>query len=226
MANNIKSTICRAAWGYPILNLSNNEISMCCHSKHHKVTNQDIDTLGTDLFTKYDPIKQAKMDLLNGVQTSNCSYCWDIENKGMKSSRSGIDGFIYYLADNNYFGTKDFITIQQRLLNLTEEEKKDLSEKLDSPYNIEISLGNSCDLKCMYCNESFSSQWAVEKIKYKELDKSFMPNEISQHTTKKIEETWWEWFENQVFDKVEIIGFIGGEPLIIDKLYDYIIIII
>lgn len=222
MANNIESTICRAAWDYPVLNLSNNEISMCCHSKHHKVTNEDIEALGTNLFTKYIPIKQAKTDLLNGVQNSNCSYCWDIESKGMKSSRSGLDGFTYYLADNNYFGTKDFKTIQDKLLNLSEEEKTNLAEKLDAPRNIEIALGNTCDLKCMYCNEFFSSQWAVEKIKYKELNKSFMPNEVSQHTTNKMEEVWWDWFENQVSDKVWIIGFIGGEPLIIDKLYDYV----
>ena len=222
MASNIESTICRAAWDYPVLNLSNNEISMCCHSKHHKITDADIATLGTDLFTKYIPIKQAKTDLLNGVQTSNCSYCWDIENKVMKSSRTGLDGFVKYLADNNYYNTTNFTTIADILLNLTEEQKINLAENMDSPHNIEIALGNTCDLKCMYCNEFFSSQWAVEKIKYKELDKSFMPNEVSTSTTSKMEEVWWDWFENQVFNKVWVIGFIGGEPLIMDKLYNYI----
>ena len=223
MENDIKNTICKKAWNYPIINLANNEVSMCCHSKHHKISNEDIARLGKDIFTKFEPIRQAKLDLLNGIQTDNCSYCWKLENKGLKSSRSnhGFDKFAEYISHTNYYKNTSVADLKNILLTLTDEQKDELATNIDAVDNVEIALGNTCDLKCVYCNEFFSSQWITEKIKYKEIPATFIKN-IDSITNSNLEKVWWEWFNTSVSKTTTIIGFIGGEPLIINKLYEYI----
>lgn len=221
MASNIRDTICKAAWDYPIVNLSNNEISMCCHAKHHKISGEDIDRLGKHIFTKFEPIRQAKLDLLNGIQNKNCSYCWELENKGLRSSRTGFDQFSNYVYSTEYYKGKSETEVASTLLNLTDDQKDDLATNLDYVNNVEIALGNTCDLKCVYCNEYFSTQWITEKIKYNELPISFI-KDVDASTNSKLEAVWWEWFNESVSEKTTVVGFIGGEPLIISKLYEYV----
>jgi hypothetical protein len=223
MENNIKNTICKKAWDYPIVNLSNNEISMCCHSKHHKISEQDITRLGKDIFTKFEPILQAKLDLLNGIQTENCSYCWQLENKGLRSSRygHGFNRFSEYIGNTEQYKGKTSTELQNMLMTLTDEQKQDIATNIDYVNNVEIALGNTCDLKCIYCNEFFSSQWITEKIKYKEIPISFA-KDVNEETNSMLEDAWWKWFNDSVSKQTTIIGFIGGEPLIINKLYEYV----
>lgn len=223
MQNNIADTICKKAWDYPIVNLANNEISMCCHSKHHKISNEDITRLGKDIFTKFEPIRQAKLDLLNGIQTDNCSYCWKLENNGLKSSRHGhgFGRFAEYVEHANHYKGKKAPEIKNMLMNLTDEQKEDLATNIDFVNNVEIALGNTCDLKCVYCNEFFSTQWITEKIKYKEIPINFS-KDVDPIANSNLEKAWWEWFYARVANTTTIIGFIGGEPLIISKLYEYI----
>lgn len=223
MQNNIVNTICKKAWDYPIVNLANNEVSMCCHSKHHKISNEDITRLGKDIFTKFEPIRQAKLDLLNGIQTDNCSYCWKLENNGLKSSRygHGFSRFAEYVEHTNHYEGKKAPEIKNMLMNLTDEQKEDLATNIDYVNNVEIALGNTCDLKCVYCNEFFSTQWITEKIKYKEIPINFS-KDVDPMTNSNLEKAWWEWFFDRVANTTTVIGFIGGEPLIISKLYEYI----
>jgi len=161
--------------------------------------------------------------LLNGIQTDNCSYCWQLENKGLKSSRygHGFNRFAEYIQHAEHYEGKSLAETQDILLNLTDEQKEDLATNVDYINNAEIALGNTCDLKCVYCNEFFSSQWITEKVKYKEIPMTFA-KEVDPETNSMLESAWWEWFADRVSKTTTIIGFIGGEPLIISKLYDYI----
>jgi hypothetical protein len=158
---------------------------------------------------------------LNGIQTENCSYCWNLENKGLRSSRTGFDEFSKYISNTEYYKGKTVSEVEDILLNLSDEQKTDLAENLDYINNVEIALGNTCDLKCVYCNEFFSSQWIAEKIKYNEIPISFI-KDVDANTNNELEKVWWEWFNDSVSKNTTIVGFIGGEPLIISKLYEYV----
>ena len=206
----IKKTICDSAWNYPVVNFFNNEVSMCCHARHQKVTEKDVDKFGKDLFTKFDPLMKAKMDLLNGVQTPNCSYCWESENKNLESVR------------HSYNQTKKYFYEENVTLDYLSEDQKEKIANISTPRLIEISLGNTCDLKCMYCNAIFSSQWAVEDLKFNDVSKDYYNNANNSIVTEKMEKAWWEWFDTGIYNDAISIGLIGGEPLIIDKTYEYI----
>lgn len=222
MNNDLKSTICSKAWNYPIINLANNELTMCCHTAHKPVSEIEIENHGIDIFTKFKPVQQCKYELLQGIQSSNCNYCWNLEEKNMRSSRSGFDIFAEYIAESNYFNTTDSQEVVEKLNTLTVDEKFNLSKNLFYPKNIEIFIGNHCDLKCVYCNEWYSSQWGVEKKKYNEITGDWSRNDGLSPASSHLEECWWDWFENHIWDKPDIIAFLGGEPLLMPKLYSHL----
>ena len=216
-----KKTLCIWAFDSPNVNFTLNQFRMCCHTGGHNITEQVIETHGTQLFTQLEPIIKMKKDLLMGIQTPACGYCWKIESAGGKSSRLSRDHFAYYIAETNWFGTKDLAEVNKRLDNITEEEAYNIAKFYDEPRLLEISLSNLCDLKCVYCNHNFSSQWAAESVKHNELNPGYI-SWLKSNKDSNYQKVFWEYFLRDGFKKINYISFIGGEPLIINEFYEYL----
>ena len=235
--NNIEDTICRFAWDYSVLNLARNEMRACCRTLQNKVSDEDFKR-GTDIFTGFIPIIEIRKALLRGEKHDHCEACWSIEDKAdpiikekgfINSARSGFDDFVDYVYSLRKYPqtntmdawsdkTKEEIAIQ--LKNITEDDI-DKFIRIDHHYLIELNLGNTCDLKCVYCNHHYSSQWAAEKLKYKEISITEIETELPKIKDTVFEDIFWKWFyERKAYD-ADAINFIGGEPLIIEKFYTY-----
>lgn len=212
-----KGTLCAYAFNSPNIDFSNNRLRMCCHAPGDDVTEDEIKFYGTKLFSQFPPLVKTKKDLLLGIKSPACNYCWKIEESGGKSPREPRHVFSTYLANTNWFGTRDNGVINERLDNLTDEEADMLSKFLDEPRLLEIALSNTCDLKCMYCSHMYSTQWEVELIKYKEFP--IIDSSRKDTLSEKYQAVFWEYFLRDGFKKVNYISFIGGEPLIINKFY-------
>jgi organic radical activating enzyme len=134
-------------------------------------------------------IQNQRQNLLDGVQDPSCNYCWSVENNNLPSLRQEyLEKF-----DKNKF---------TEYLNVNRSTK-----------NLEINLGNSCNMQCIYCNPRLSSQWEndVKQKKYPVFTDRFV-YEISEK--KDINETMrlnLEIIEKEQPDKITIIG---GEPLL------------
>jgi organic radical activating enzyme len=217
--NNIKDTICIFAWDYPVLNLSRNELRYCCRARSHTLSDDDF-KLGTSLFNNFTPIKEVRRDLLSGVKNANCNSCWSIEASGGQGPRSRFDSFVNFVMKNQVWPELSKEQVIEKLQSLTNEEIETLVN-LESVRMIEISLGNTCDLKCMYCHHHYSSQWATESLKYGEIRIQDVERELPRITDTIYEDLWWAWFDNSAGSSASAINFIGGEPLIIDKFYSY-----
>jgi hypothetical protein len=89
------------------------------------------------------------------------------------------------------------------------------------PYMLELSLGNTCDLKCMYCNHHYSTQWATEMIKTGDITQEQYDREFPKPAPS-FEAKFWEWFDRIGNLNIHRVNIIGGEPLIIPKFYEYI----
>ena len=217
--SNITDTICVFAWDYPVLNLSRNELRYCCRARSNSLQNEDF-ALGTDVFNKFIPIIDVRRDLLTGVKNQACNSCWSIEAGGGQGPRSRIDSFVNFVQKNRVWPTLSKDQIKEKLQTLTEDEIE-LLVNLESVRMIEISLGNTCDLKCMYCHHHYSSQWATERLKYGEIRIEEVERELPKIKDTVYEDLWWAWFENSAGKSASAINFIGGEPLIIEKFYSY-----
>jgi organic radical activating enzyme len=217
--NNIEDTICIFAWDYPVLNLSRNELRYCCRAGSHTLREQDFKT-GTALFNKFTPIVDVRQSLLTGIKHKDCNSCWSIEASGGRGPRSRMDSFVNFVHTNQIWPGLSKEKIKEKLKTLTEEEIKTLVN-VESVRMIEISLGNTCDLKCMYCHHHYSSQWAAESLKYGEIRIQDVERELPKITDTVYEDLWWAWFDNSAGPSASAINFIGGEPLIIEKFYSY-----
>jgi hypothetical protein len=63
----------------------------------------------------------------------------------------------------------------------------------------------------------YSTQWYAEKKKTNKVSASYVPQETRNY---KAEEVFWKWYENKAIKTIRRFGFIGGEPFLIDALYE------
>ena len=77
-----KNTFCILPWIHTYVTASNG-VRACCEQQ------KDIDQFDTDLPTTINlpNYKKLRKELYNGIQSSDCSYCWKKENKNAVSMR-------------------------------------------------------------------------------------------------------------------------------------------
>jgi hypothetical protein len=153
--------------------------------------------------TNNPSFNKARLKMLKGERPEECySYCYKTEDNGGMSKRQQQlvnppnDQFTYQDAVNN---TNADGTIKKELI-----------------YDLDLRIGNTCDLACIMCGSINSSKWA-------ELERSIniktgmeKPAGISK---------WWEdkkfWEElNEILRNAKLIKFGGGEPLLLKQHKD------
>ena len=220
MSDPIK-TICDLKWNYPIFNLQRGEFRSCCRTPSKVISEQDLLDKGTEAFLNSDHMKQSRLDLIQGIRHDDCISCWKLEDSGMKSPRHSseitwelfhkknqIEQIPPYSEDALRAELKKIINIADPILTSYH------------PYMLEVSIGNTCDMKCMYCSHHYSTQWGTEKIKWGEItqeqyDLEF-PKAAPSFNTK-----YWQWFDS-VKMHIGRLGIIGGEPLITPEFYSFV----
>ena len=150
-----------------------------------------------DLWINSDEMKDARQSLHSGEKISACSACWDAENIGQKSLRQ-----IYNLEFNKYF---DFKKLNNNWM-------------VDNTVvTLDLKLGNLCNLKCVMCDGTYSSQLMSE---YKTNQEKFDSLTFFRKPPIEIDFEWpltesFKNFLNQFKDRVRWIKFTGGEPTLI-----------
>ena len=218
---NPKQTICTLRWDYPIINFGRSEARLCCRTPGKKITKEEIEKHGSDVFLNNDYQLERRLEMLQGVRHKDCASCWKLEDAGMISPRTNHEEFTYHMLQRG--------VVSQREANMY----SDFSEwaktvtidspvlKSNFPTMLEVSLGNFCDMKCMYCNHHYSTQWAAEGIKYGEIREDQYNKEFPEGDPE-YEELFWKWFNETGKFSLDRIGIIGGEPLIMPKFYKFI----
>lgn len=212
-----KSNACIFQWNYPVINLGRNELRNCCRTSPNIVKHNELSRLGPNIILNSPIERENRARMLLGEKVKACTTCWITEEKNMISARAD-----YTLNDHEIQQSAPLI---EKLNTLpTHEEKVAFLSQSELTYSknvnmLEISLDNTCDMKCMYCSHHYSSRWAAERIKYKEI----LPNMMSQELPKVnplVKENLLQWFEEEGAHSVNYINFIGGEPTLIDDYYE------
>jgi pyruvate-formate lyase-activating enzyme len=221
LASSPLDTVCDLKWNYPIFNLDRGEFRSCCRTPSSKVTEEELTEYGIDAFLNNPKMKQSRMDLIKGIKTSDCNTCWQIEDSNMTSPRQGGSQFWNHLRTRKQV---DNVEYDEKLLQLKLDSVVDLDDPILSskyPYMLEISLGNTCDMKCMYCNHHYSTQWASEEIKLGRITQEQYDREFPKAPAS-FDNKFWEWFNSVGVTYCSRIGIIGGEPLIMPEFYTFV----
>ena len=135
-------------------------------------------------------IKQRRANHLDGKRHSDCEHCWELEDKGHFSPRLAI------------------------------ARPDPISDSLDSYRGgmLELSVGNTCDLACRYCDSRYSSIWAA-RMQDKSNSKEGRASNKSDTKTQQSMDQFYAWLDLEK-EKLADVLITGGEPLLIPETYE------
>jgi organic radical activating enzyme len=217
--DSVSSSLCLAKFTQVTMHLGSGLVHSCHHPKQHRIPLEELDKNPAALFNT-TVLKAARKEMLNSQRPAECDYCWRIEDQKNLSDR--------HLKSSEDWAIKEYDSI----INSTGDE-------IFKPTYLEVSFGNACNLKCVYCGPEFSSKW-VEEIKsqgpikisdgnggeqwvqgWQDLDSISIPNR--EHNP--YIEAFWKWFP-EIYPTLKHYRITGGEPLLNKntlKSLDYVI---
>jgi sulfatase maturation enzyme AslB (radical SAM superfamily) len=160
------------------------EAKYCCKTQNQHISLADIDRHGHGVVNRNDQIMRARADMLVANRLPEiCRQCHGA-------------------------GSQSFFRLRNRFDHvLTPDERVDLLTR-DVTNDYEIVVGNACDLKCIYCNERFSTSWGLEKgIRSAQPDQSWT-DRITASLLASMEER----FAKSDGSDTVYITITGGEP--------------
>ncbi|RZD43253.1 MAG: hypothetical protein CXT73_01095 [Methanobacteriota archaeon] len=206
--NKVGKGFCLMKWQTETLYLHMGDNHSCYHPRPRRIGLHEIENNPSALHnTEWK--KQQRKTMLEGGRPDECYYCWNIEDlKGDHIS----DRFIHSTSD---YAIKDYDTI------------KNLPWDADwNPSHIELSFGNKCNFKCIYCCPQSSSGWMDEIERYGNYDVSYnqygieflkdqfyKPDDYNPYI-----DAFWKWWPDLKND-LQVLRITGGEPLINPNTY-------
>lgn len=131
-----RSNFCALPFGHTAIK-TNGDFSVCCI---HQTPASKRVNINDDRFEKWnnsDYLQEVRTSFRNNEQHSGCSVCWHKEKTTGVSLRTRV----------------------QR-----EYEILGVDDQTEFPIDIEVQVGNLCNLKCLMCNEQESSAILAENI--------------------------------------------------------------
>jgi len=205
MATFSEKFFCPAPWSHMYYQV--NAPSPC-----HIIRNHHLNMTPDEYFNS-DWLKKIKRQMIDGVIPEECGNCKTKEDLGLKSTR----GAIWHYAN---IGPEPLYEDQWFYNKFT-------ADSPTYPRRIEVRFSNLCNMKCRMCDETSSSEWALEKKKY-----NLPPNnpynnpngivETDDTPILRITEDKIAGLKNlEMLQHLRKVCFTGGEPFIIKEYYDY-----
>lgn len=174
---------------------TNGYCSSCCMMQHYFNNGSDSLNVKEHSFEEIfntSSRKQIIDDFKNGIKNSACQHCWNEEESGIRSKR---------IRDNERFADKN---------------KKNMVQFLD------LSMGNTCNIKCRTCGPFNSSKWAQEWKEFgffQGTDKEYKKYLQDFNSSYEEDSLFWESFEKNLSNVLHI-DFYGGEPFLVKKQWE------
>jgi len=218
-------TFCPIPWIFQAAR-ANGDLRVCCQANVTKnrgvirkadgtAYNAGSDDL--DEARNAELMKEMRLNMLNGVWNSECGRCLSEEQSGLNSRRT------YEQEQWNY-----------TLAQAKEETAKDGSiDVIKTPVKYyDLRFGNFCNLKCRMCGPTDSNAWYDDWIKltgsnfFKETSGDVEIKEVNGKLCASDydwpnHEPFWEYLEKHV-ENIQHIYFAGGEPMLIDRHYEFL----
>lgn len=177
----VTSTACQLKWNWSTLYLATEKTASCHRSDVHK-----FDTAEFDFHNTPQKITARNQMLAGDWPESGCDYCKNVEQAGGVSDR---------ITNLNFPG-----------IHAPLELVTDPTAVAVTPRMLEVYFDNVCNLKCVYCDSSFSSLWDAENIKHG--IPAFAKSQRIEQNKNKL----FEWLKHNR-EHLTVFNILGGEPL-------------
>lgn len=208
MKDRLGPALCLAKWQQVSLHLTNGLTNSCYHPPLHEI---DVSKLRDNPSALHNTPqkKQARKEMLSGTKCSECSYCWNIEDKGN-------------ISDRHYRSGEPWAAIH---LDRIRNQAWDADEV---PSYVEVNFSNVCNLACSYCSPQFSSTWAAQSERFGAYPTA-VPHNAPEHFQGRRRvipnrehnpyvEAFWRWWPD-LYPQLRHFRMTGGEPLMDKNTY-------
>lgn len=146
--NKVSPTFCLAKWLQVTVHLATGRTHSCHHTNTHTVP---LEELARDVSSLHNTEQKAeeRRAMHRGEQIPGCNYCWRIENLGANK------------ISDRLFKSADPWAGRSGLAKVTAAIDQE-SWKIQPTY-LELDVGHTCNMACVYCSPEYSSKW-VEDI--------------------------------------------------------------
>ncbi len=203
----VSPSFCLAKWQQVTIHLQNGHTHSCHHPQTHKVPLAEIEKDPSALHNTLYKKQQRKL-MLEGKRPDECGYCWKVEDTEGEHYSDRVKK-----SSNSTWAEPYFDKVS------TSKWDKSIN-----PAQIEVSFGNVCNMKCVYCSPVFSSEWWSEVKNH-----GAYPTQDSYNNLEWIAETdrtpylnrednpyveaWWKWWPEAKQD-LKVLRITGGEPFL------------
>jgi hypothetical protein len=207
--DDISPSFCAAKWLQVTLHLENGMTHSCHHPPAHKVPLEEL-ALHPDALHNTEHKRQRRLEMIKGIRPDECGHCWKMED-----------------ASQHAFS--------DRHIKSSDEWAVDVLEELPgiarpAPSYIEVSFGNKCQMRCMYCSPEVSSAIWDEferhgpyPVKEAGFDLGWLTSEgrrpYAAHEHNPYVDAFWKWFPDTVAG-LRVLRLTGGEPLLQESTWD------
>jgi MoaA/NifB/PqqE/SkfB family radical SAM enzyme len=197
-------TVCPAVWDHLCVNTMGKN-RLCCNA-----VTQDKDRFIGGLDQHWNGLRDGvKKEMLSGGRPEICKSCWKKEDSGISSLRN-------YFVDN--YKNQGF----------WDKFVDDISTTKKYPVELDLKLGNYCNLSCRMCSSYSSSGVANEFQKIlKDTGIDLGLDEYEKHFVQNkwyLQEEFVDSIKDMIANGLRHLKFTGGEPLMVPsvkKLIDY-----
>ena len=201
----MSKTYCPLPWNH-FSTHADGTMRLCCNSTSDgKLKNNDGTFVTIDKienisdFYNIDHLKDIRKKMISGERTTECEYCYAIEDNGGTSVRQM---FVKKWPMESFLDSTDSNTGEVTNLNIN---------------YLDLSWSNKCNLQCKMCTPSASDQ-LIDEFKIIHDGKDWTNWDFKEHWDyKKIKDI----LEKTVTNNLNEILVTGGEPLINNDFYKF-----
>ena len=209
--------ICPIPWNHISIQ-QNGDYRMCCQCvdppfaklKDDLGITKNVKNISIQEIRNSELLVNVRKQMLEGLEPAECNLCWREEKLGFKSKRLHM---LQEYSIDNIIDSRD----RSGLID---------TEKFPIRY-IDLRFGNLCNLRCVTCGPSDSSQWYDDYVNINQ-HSTFNFYNAANYNLEKINNTWtlknedFSWYESENFwimiekilPNVDRLYLTGGEPWI------------
>lgn len=203
----------------------------------------NINFIPMDEFAKSKAVADFKDSFRNNERNVLCSKCWETDDQNGESHRKRFIMFFMrsrgwkneatqklfdlmqlYFKDRDLYKDDEEFAADKDKPSVDWGQIQDEIDNFNTPIDLEIEPGTTCNFKCLICGPYASSSWQAEyKILYG--DKLMSPDGISSVSTPTklghwaLDSSLWE---SEVMYNAKKFHFLGGEPMLIQPHFKFL----
>jgi pyruvate-formate lyase-activating enzyme len=147
--NAVSPSFCLAKWLQVTVHLGTGKTHSCHHPRAHVVGLDELERDVSALHNSRIKMHVERTDMMNGVQASACDYCWRIENSQPDA-----------ISDRHMKSASPWA-----LPHLDRVAKHGALVPIHPTY-LEVNMGTTCNMRCLYCSPEFSSKWEEDTTRH------------------------------------------------------------